>query len=309
MIAVLEVLAFLFTFILAIAWLNDSGGNYEPLTVLCGLVFVGSEIFRRNRAKDKAEEKEGREDSQPLQESQEKSVDKQSLPHSVDSCSFFADRFAQAFPGVREITWYSPNEAVARLSKLFEQPFIYQGDNEAQTPIWWFRDGNMGIDDFRVIDKQSVLLDHKELRIRRLAAIPARTHYRQFVYLEASPMSPTGLYPNSHEEEEKAIEAFGYSWEEYGLYKGKHPITRSEYDDNAAMIGGKLVRLGNDAEIRTRYTSPYNLIIAPHESPINNGEFDRKLVEKLNEMLQEHTKIAELNNMVGELPRDPRMCE
>lgn len=39
---------------------------------------------------------------------------------------------------------------------------------------------------------------------------------------------------------------------EYGLYKGKHVVSRAEYDDNAAVIRGKPVRLGRDVELRER---------------------------------------------------------
>ncbi|MES9855475.1 MAG: hypothetical protein ABW166_02580 [Sedimenticola sp.] len=311
MILTVEILAVFSTAILAIAWIGDPSGNYEPWTVLLGLISVGSEVLRRKTAGADSEKKQIDEiskDTESVEESKD-NTKQTTLPNRVNSTAFFAERFGQAFPGVREIAWYSPTDSVKRLSKLFDPPFTYQGEDGSQTPIWWFRGGNMGIDNFRVIDQQMVLLDYKELKIKRLAAVPSSSYYRQFVYIEAEPMAPTGLYPSSDEKHESAIETFGYDWEEYGLYKGKYLVTRGQYDDNAAMIGGELVKLGNDVEIRSRYTSPYNLVIAPHGSPINNGEFDRELVRKLNEMLEEHTKISELQSMVERLPRHPHMYE
>jgi len=42
----IEVIAFLATAALATLWICDPGGNYEPWTVVCGLVSVGVELYR-----------------------------------------------------------------------------------------------------------------------------------------------------------------------------------------------------------------------------------------------------------------------
>jgi hypothetical protein len=97
----------------------------------------------------------------------------------------------------------------------------------------------------------------------------------------------TGLYDWPAEDLARCVHDLGYVSEEYGVYKGKHLVTRAEYDDNAARIDGKLVRFENDLELRVRYITPYNMIIAPHESPINNNEFDDELESWLNRLLVE----------------------
>jgi hypothetical protein len=43
----LEIIAFLATTVLAILWVRDPGGNYEPWTVICGVLFTGIELYRR----------------------------------------------------------------------------------------------------------------------------------------------------------------------------------------------------------------------------------------------------------------------
>ena len=88
-----------------------------------------------------------------------------------------------------------------------------------------------------------------------------------------------GLYNNSEQEIKENIKHFGYSWEEYGLIKyyyfWKKPIKREHYDDGATIIRGKVVNTEN-AELRVRYLSNYNLIISSKGSPYNCMLFDNE---------------------------------
>lgn len=223
-----------------------------------------------------------------------------------ESAVFFAQRFAEAFPGVREISWYERAEAVKRLEVLLREPLIFKNDHGYTTPIWWWRDGNLQIPSFRVLSKDTVLLDTKELQIKRVAAVPSSEYYRAFVYIETAPMEPCGAYDWDDEKIQQCISNHGYACEEYGLYKGKHVVDRAEYDDNAAVIRGKLVRLNGDVELRERYITPYNLVVAPHLSPINNTSFDSTLCDLLDGMLAGDADITELKEEVRRLPK-PRV--
>lgn len=228
-----------------------------------------------------------------------------SLPRlgTPDSAAFFAQRFAEAFPGVRQIHWYEQREAVKRLKTLLQEPLVFKNDHGYTTPIWWWRDGNLQIPSFRVLSKDTVLLDTKELQIKRIAAVPSSEYYRAFVYIEAAPMKPCGAYEWNEEKIQQWISGHGYAWEEYGLHKGKHVVSRSEFDDNAAVIRGKLVRLDGDVELRERYITPYNLVIAPHLSPINNTGFDSKLRALMDRLLTGDAEISELKEEVRHLPK------
>lgn len=119
-------------------------------------------------------------------------------------------------------------------------------------------------------------------------------------------MEPTGLYQNIEDRIAYWIEQHGYCSEEYGLYKGETKVTRAEYDDNAALIDGELVKLGGDVELRVRYLTSYNFVIAAHGSPINNNSFDRKLEELLNAMLRDGESIDVLSREVLKLPKSNR---
>lgn len=44
---ILEIISAVVTAGLAVMWVRDPSGNYEPWTVICGVVLVGSEIYRR----------------------------------------------------------------------------------------------------------------------------------------------------------------------------------------------------------------------------------------------------------------------
>jgi|GEM_PF-4910333 len=291
-------------FVFASAWLFNPSGQYEPAITLCTIALSAvAEIGRRSRPSEKDENEERRVNSHVKND-----VSKSKKPEALipsNSASFFAERFAHAFPGVRKIEWYEGPDAIKRLQVLLKEPLVFERENSETTPIWWWRGGNLQIPSFKVLRRGVVLLDTKEMKISRIAAVPSSSYYRSFVYVEASPMKPCGAYHSDAKKIARMVNDHGYAWEEYGLFKGKHVVSRPEYDDNAASIRGKLVKLGADVELRERYISPFNLLVASQLSPINNPAFDFKLVELMNGMLDGTTTIFELKAETDKLPKPP----
>lgn len=209
---------------------------------------------------------------------------------------FFSTRFGKAFPGVQGIQWFTnPEEAIERLKILFQEPFVFSD----AIPIWWWRNGDMHIDSFQVLGPETVLIDSQEFIIDELAAVNAGAYYQPFIYIKTKPSTPSGVYKNTIQEQ---IDHWGYAWEEFGLFRGK-PIRRAEYDDGAAVIDGKVVDLGSEAEIRIKYLSPYNLIIAPQDSPINNNKFNQIRNEILNGILKGERSLEDLTVEILKLPK------
>jgi hypothetical protein len=101
----------------------------------------------------------------------------------------------------------------------------------------------------------------------------------------------------------RQIGRFGYASEEYGLVDESLPVTRAEYDDAAAIIEGKPVDIGGRVKLRARYLSPYNFLIAPHTSPINNNEFDYQLEGYLNGLVRGEDKFDEMVSEIRRLPK------
>ncbi|OQW34075.1 MAG: hypothetical protein A4E19_18865 [Nitrospira sp. SG-bin1] len=218
-----------------------------------------------------------------------------SLRHET-STQFFSERFAKAFPGVRGIQWFrNPAVAIRRLEIFFTKPYVFRNAH----PIWWWRSGDMYIQHFSILSNDTVLLDHQELRIEELAAVNAGSYYQEFLYIKARPSQPSGLYDTSHIPDQIALR--GYAKEEFALFRGK-PITRAEYDDGAAVIDGSVIELNGEAQLRETFLTPYNLIIAAHESPINNNDFDEARVELLNRILRGQA-IEDLTAAILKLPR------
>ncbi len=222
------------------------------------------------------------------------------------STAFFASRFREAFPGIREVTWFEAEQAVERLSVLLESPlaFSVKGGGNYQ-PIWWFGRGNNSIERIGQIDATTVLMDIHEIRLGRIAAGYSPNYKRLFVYVESVAMDPTGLYPRSLEDLERCKQTLGYVAEEYGLYQGEHKVTRAEYDDNGAVINGKLIKFRQDIALRVRYITSYNMIIAAHESPINNDQFDMELESWLNRLLHQHNEFNDFLQRVRRLKIPP----
>jgi hypothetical protein len=229
---------------------------------------------------------------------------KTSLP--ISSGSFFSQRFLKSFPGVRGIQKFgSSSEAIARLSKLLEAPSTFKEDNSRNHPIWWFRGlRNLQIESFEHLEGDIVLVDRQELKIKDIVAVNARSYYQCFVYIETYPMESSGLCSWKENEVQDQIEKYGYCSEQFGVYQRKFLIKYSEYDDGAATIDGKVIDLDWRAtESRVRYLSPYNLVVAALENPLNNPSFDKLFEEIMNGILRGHASIEDLSRAVLELPR------
>lgn len=235
-------------------------------------------------------------------ESEEKPVKHQS------STAFFSERFSQAFPGVRGIRRFREAEAAERLALLLKRPLTYRcRDGGEYDPIWYWGRGNLGIENFAVERGNHVLLDVLQLTIDEIAAVNLRGYSHKFVYVKTCPSEPTGLYDLSNIKD--SIAEFGYASEQFGLYNGGF-ITREEYDDGAAVIDGKPVDVRGSAELRERFLTPYNFIIAAHNSPINSHEFDSIGDDLLNGVLRGEKSIEELATIVLRLPkRSPMLYE
>lgn len=228
--------------------------------------------------------------------------DEDALPsiRGETSTVFFSNRFSDAFPGVRGIQWFrEPTVAIERLRILFRDPFVFR----ESIPIWWWRNGDMHIDSFDVLAADTVLLDYQELIIDELAAINAGEYYQSFLYIKAKPSEPTGLYDPASVPSQ--VDHRGYAREEFGLFRGR-PVSRAEYDDGSAVIDGKVVDMNHEAELRVRYVTPYNLLIAPIDSPINNNRFDQHRNELLNSILRGEGSLETLVSVVLQLPKRSR---
>jgi TIR domain len=214
----------------------------------------------------------------------------------------FSNRFGRAFPGVRGIQWIDDEETIAeRLSILLKQPLVFEKGTLAG---WWRGPQNLHIDQFEHIESSHFLMnDVEELNIRRIAAVNPNIYHRKFVYVETREDPPTGLYPSSPDDIIRQIETFGYANEEYGLVDDRLPVTRAEYDDGAAIIESKPVDIIDRVVLRLRYITPYNFLIAPFESPINNSAFDDTLLDFLNRLLQSDDVFAPMCNTILRLPK------
>ena len=213
----------------------------------------------------------------------------------------FSDRFARAFPGVRGVEWFENPEVIAeRLDILLQSPLIYGEGNLAG---WWRGPQNLEIKNFRHIEAAHFLMDIDELNVSRIAAVNLGIYYQTFVYFEAQADEPTGLYPATEDSISRQVQNFGYANEEYGLVDDKLPVTRAEYDDGAAIIEGKPVDIAGRVKLRNRYITPYNFVIAPQMSPINNGDFDYVFQDYLNRILLGEDVFGEMCESISRLPK------
>jgi hypothetical protein len=203
------------------------------------------------------------------------------------STAFFADRFASAFPGVRSTTWFAdPDEIATRLLKLLELPLWFSDG----TPIWWWRGSNFHIERFEKLTHEQFIMNADELKIARIAAVPGKSYKRHFVYVQTEAMAPTGLYPEHYERIAETVAELCCDYEECGCLSDGCPLTRAQHDDGSAMIDNELIDVCGKSELRIRYITSYNFLIAAQGSPINNSDFDQELEYMLNAALKGDTE-------------------
>lgn len=211
--------------------------------------------------------------------------------HGAHSTVTFAERFAAAFPGVRGVEWFDDDKAIRmRLARLLAEPLEF----EDSTPFWWSRGGNnLHISHYEERDG-FVMINHDEMEVRRVAAVNRGSYKYNFVYVEVAPLPPTGIYEHTLEriaETERGDSPFPYYWEEYAIVDGEHLVSRSVYDDGTALIGGELQPIGSRAELRSRFVTSYNFIIAAGGAPIFDSSYDQRLEEHLNAMLKGEDRL------------------
>lgn len=152
-------------------------------------------------------------------------------------------------------------------------------------------------------------MDGQELKISKIAAINPGPYNRCFVYIETAAMPPIGIYEHSAasiKQVEQRTSFFPYHWEEFGIVDGRHFVTREQLDDGAAEIEGKLQDIRGRNELRSRYVTPYNFVIAPRGSPIDSMNFDERIDEAMNAMLHGEDQLEALMNAVLRAPLPTR---
>lgn len=219
---------------------------------------------------------------------------------------FFADRIAKAFPGIRGLHWFKKSkEALDRLDLLLKQPLFFEksiGYGTTTDPIWWWRDMRASwIKKLQRLSETRCLLDRYELDIDKVAVFHSNAYYKCFVYVEVNRDKPVGVCETIEEDIERMVSNWGYALEEYGLFD-QTPIARTCYDDGAAVINGNVVDTSG-AELRVRYLSKYNFLIASKFSPVNSREFEKISGQIFNEILVGKGDLQELCDIIERLPR------
>ena len=227
---------------------------------------------------------------------------------------YFNERMSKAFHGKRGLVTYTRSKDIKHcINILFSQPLkLKKVDGNGSFPLfWWFRGSSaMYIDKYRWLGNRHVLINELELNVRKVVAYvdPSGRYYGQYVYIETDADKPTGLYnENTKEEIESCQKNLGYYYEEYGVFKLfrfiNKSVTLTEFDDGHTTWGGKLISPSREnSEHRTRFLTPYNLIISSGESSFNCPQFDGS-DDFFNKLLRKEITIEEFNDYMKEFPK------
>lgn len=235
------------------------------------------------------------------------------LKATEESTVFFARRMAAAFPGVRGVAEFMNRRQIIRcLSVLLQSPLRFEhGLERADTdPVWFFRDGTTdNISTFRGIGHKKVLMNVNELLIKRIVVFrDSGRYYGEYVYVEVEADRPCGCYSYNQDVAKSIVDSLGYYHEEFAVFRPawylpERKITKQEYDDNSTVIYGKHRHLNGKAQLRARYLSPYNFILAAKFSPFNCNEFDRTSGDYFKGMLEGAVTNEQFNDYMMTFPK------
>jgi hypothetical protein len=96
-----------------------------------------------------------------------------------------------------------------------------------------------------------------------------------------------------------------YFFEEYATWNG-NLITREEYDDGSALIGGKPTPI-RGAKLRHRYITPYNFVICGQDHVLNTSRTEFEQTKLLNEILLGTKQIKDLIDFDKSLSSNNRL--
>lgn len=225
---------------------------------------------------------------------------------------FVSQRMAEGFPGVRDLMVYEDKTQInLHLDAFFKHPLVFgeaidrEGDRE---PVWWFRAGDSeAIKSYERKPDGVVLLDWNELNIRKIAVYSdSSRYYSEYLYIEADAMPPVFQKKLSEEQIQLAVQGRGYCDEEYAVIrKGGflHKITRQEYDDGYAEVEGQIVPLNHKAELRCRYLTPFNFLVAAKFGAYNCSEFDRTSGEYFDGLLKGTVTLQQFHDYLMTFPK------
>jgi len=190
----------------------------------------------------------------------------------------FDDAITAAIPGRRGTHEFTGADAAARLALFLETYGGRQGF--AKDYLWWFRGNTHNfIEGWRWLDQSAntLLLDDDELRVAKVVFHRDSSSWYNAIYVETLASEPrTAWVTNGH----SALPRH----EEFAELDGR-VISLYEFEDGSAEVDGEIIP-ATGAERRRRWIDPYNFVIAPKASPLNNGATDAQLAHLLAEILQ-----------------------
>lgn len=148
--------------------------------------------------------------------------------------------------------------------------------------VWWFRGSDNAVHHYQRMSDSKIMLGDTLYDISSITVYSAQAYYQSFIYFDIKPENPTGLYPGLNIQD--IVNEFGYSWEEYAIYKNML-IKSNDYYNGATVVNGIPQRLNGEAKIVTHYTTKYNFILAASSSPYSSESLRRILPEVMNAIL------------------------
>lgn len=220
---------------------------------------------------------------------------------------FFSDRMASTFPGLNGLRIIDdPKTALSRVERFLRAPVQFEefrGFGSEVDPIWWTRGPrNMHVNRFITVPEEGLaVMNHDELKIKRIAAYNSSAYYQAFIYVEAVAMEPTGANDLDEGYIERMLQRKAYAFEEFGWLNGE-AFKPEFYDDGFMEKNGEITSV-DGSERRTRYLTPYNFLLVPKTSQLNRYERDDDVERMLNDILAGRSTPQVIADYIDPLPK------
>lgn len=145
------------------------------------------------------------------------------------------------------------------------------------------------------------VMNHDELKIKRIAAYNSSAYYQAFIYVETVAMEPTGANDLDEGYIERMLQRKAYAFEEFGWLNGE--AFKPEFHDDGFMEKDGEITSVDGSERRTRYLTPYNFLLVPKTSQLNRYERDDDVERMLDDILAGRSTPQVIADYIYPLPK------
>jgi len=199
------------------------------------------------------------------------------LSLSITDIQFFKHRQAYFTAGKKGLIRIdSPVKSTDALCKILRNPVTFDTSHKefGTSPVCWWRGSSWGkVERVEKLSDSIVLINKMELKLKCVYLFAKHKDKNRFIYAEFMGLQKTFINGNKYNKSlanYKERKYDNYVYEMYAIHENQN-YTLEEAHDGFAKRNEKTIKIGNNYEERERFLTPFNLLISPYNSPLNES--------------------------------------